>query len=116
MTNAAFERYLLLAGGAVLLIYVMAKNGEGIAKGAASGIVTAAGNAVVGTFAGIGQGINDSLINPAVQKLSGQQDATLGTWLYDVTHPNDPANHITDPVFVGGGGTFDPSAGATGSW
>lgn len=118
MTNAQLERYALLGLGAVVLIVVLSRNGEGIARGAASGIVSAAGNVVTGTLSGIGQGINDSILNPAAQKLSGNPDNTLGGYIWELTHPDEMARirALSDPVFVGGGGTFDPSAGATGSW
>lgn len=52
--------------------------------GAAVGVLGAA-------WAGyqIGSLINDYIINPAVKKLTGDEDATLGGWLYDKTHPDN---------------------------
>lgn len=45
-------------------------------------------------FAGwqIGTLLNDKLINPAVQRLSGNKDASLGTWIYDKLHPEESAS------------------------
>lgn len=45
-----------------------------------------AGGYVAGTL------INDHLINPAVQKLTGDKDQTLGGWIYDITHRDKEEN------------------------
>lgn len=44
-----------------------------------------------------GSWLNDNLVNPAVQKLSGQKDASLGTWLYDVTHRDEEKSLLRQP-------------------
>jgi len=36
----------------------------------------------------VGTLLNDNVINPLVQKLSGDKDASLGTWLYDMMNPD----------------------------
>lgn len=59
--------------------------------------------AVVGAaaFAGwqIGTLLNDKVINPGVQKLTGDKNASLGGWVYDKLHPEDspaaPAPRMT---------------------
>lgn len=40
---------------------------------------------------GIGTLLNDNVINPAVQKLTGDKNASLGTWLYDKIHGDEGA-------------------------
>lgn len=47
----------------------------------------------------IGGLINDYVINPAVQKLSGDKDASLGTWLYDKMNGDPMASNR--PSLVG---------------
>lgn len=44
-------------------------------------------------FAGweIGTWLNDNVINPGVQKLTGDKDQTLGGWIYDKLHPDEAA-------------------------
>jgi len=49
-----------------------------------------------------GSWLNDNVINPAVQKLSGQQDQTLGGWIYDALHPEEAAA-MRQPSLVGAG-------------
>lgn len=39
----------------------------------------------------IGSWLNDNVINPSVQKLTGQKDQTLGGWFYDALHPEEAA-------------------------
>jgi len=34
--------------------------------------------------------LNDNVINPAVQKLTGDKNQTLGGWIYDATHKDSP--------------------------
>ncbi|HLO61779.1 MAG TPA: hypothetical protein VK165_02320, partial [Azonexus sp.] len=48
-----------------------------------------AGAAVAGWQ--IGGWLNDNLINPGIQKLTGDKNASLGTWIYDKLHPQDSA-------------------------
>ncbi|HEY1772424.1 MAG TPA: hypothetical protein VGH91_04450 [Gammaproteobacteria bacterium] len=36
----------------------------------------------------VGSIINDYVISPLIQKLTGGKDDSLGSWLYDFTHPN----------------------------
>ncbi|WP_415257668.1 tape measure protein [Thauera phenylacetica] len=40
---------------------------------------------------GIGTLLNDNVINPVVQKLTGDKNASLGTWLYDKIHGDEGA-------------------------
>jgi hypothetical protein len=44
-------------------------------------------------------------VNSGVQAATGSQDATLGTWLYDITHPNEFPEYAPQKT-----------GGATGSW
>lgn len=52
------------------------------------GAIGAAAAAGLGGYA-VGTLLNDTVINPAVQNLSGNKDATLGTWIYDKLHPEE---------------------------
>lgn len=48
----------------------------------------------------VGTALNEYVVNPLTQKLTGQQDASLGTWLYDKLHPeaNQQAMNLVGPV------------------
>ncbi|MEW6612709.1 MAG: hypothetical protein AB1409_08210 [Pseudomonadota bacterium] len=69
----------------------------GLAKTAA--LLGRAGAVGAAAFAGweIGTWLNENVVNPGVQKLTGDKDATLGTWLYDKLHPEEgkPAARMT---------------------
>ncbi len=69
----------------------------GLARTAA--LLGKAGAVGVAAFAGweIGGWLNEKVINPGVQKLSGDKDASLGTWIYDKLHPEEgkPAGRMT---------------------
>lgn len=41
-----------------------------------------------------GTWLNDHVVNPGVQKLTGDKNATLGTWIYDKLHPDDGKNAV----------------------
>ncbi|MHA3117246.1 hypothetical protein E0H86_07120 [Acinetobacter sp. ANC 4635] len=41
-----------------------------------------------------GTWLNNHVVNPGVQKLTGDKNATLGTWIYDKFHPNDGKNAV----------------------
>lgn len=45
----------------------------------------------------VGNWLNDNLINPVVNALSGGKSKTLGTWIYDLTH-NDPDPTAPTPL------------------
>lgn len=59
-------------------------------KAASAFMVFAAG------YAGYKAGtwLNNHVIDPGVQKLTGDKNATLGTWIYDKLHPNDGKNAV----------------------
>ena len=52
--------------------------------GAAGGVLAAAS-----TGWAIGSALNDYVINPIVEKLTGNEGETLGTWLYDKLNPEE---------------------------
>lgn len=60
------------------------------------GILQKAAGAFMAFAAGYQAGtwLNDHVVNPGVQKLTGDKNATLGTWIYDKTHPNDGKNAV----------------------
>ena len=59
----------------------------------------------------VGTLINDYVISPIISKLTGGKDSSLGTWLYDFTHPNqyNPKAPQTKNWAAG-------PQGATGTW
>lgn len=65
--------------------------------GAAAGI---AGSAFAGWE--VGGWLNENVINPTVQNLSGKKNASLGTWIYDKLHPEQAAaeDALTRPSLV----------------
>lgn len=78
---------------------VLSKGAAGTAGGVGgmlSSVATGLGKifAVTGAFAagyGAGSWLNDNVINPGVEKLTGQKGQTLGGWIYDKTHKDyDP--------------------------
>lgn len=59
------------------------------AVSAGLGVLAQAAGVFAAAYAGwkAGGWLNDHVINPAVQKLTGDKNQTLGGWIYDVTHP-----------------------------
>lgn len=78
---------VLIAGGAVLLAvgYLATRGGESAGAQVGSGAV----NLVVGTFKGVGDAVNQTIIDPAVQAFTGDPNQTLGGWVWDFLHPAD---------------------------
>jgi len=105
LATAALSGLMLLGGGLLLLKAAISGfallNLGGIASalgpagvaGGLAGLAKAAG-VFMAAYAGwkAGGWLNDNVINPLVEKASGVKGATLGTWLYDVTHPNEGKN------------------------
>ncbi|CAJ0705817.1 hypothetical protein [Ralstonia holmesii] len=105
LATAALSGLMLLGGGLLLLKAAISGfallNLSGIASGLGpagvagglAGLAKAAG-VFMAAYAGwkAGGWLNDNVINPLVEKASGVKGATLGTWLYDVTHPNEGKN------------------------
>lgn len=55
------------------------------------GMLAKAAGVFMAAYAGWAAGgwLNDNVINPLVEKVSGVKGATLGTYIYDLTHPNE---------------------------
>lgn len=102
VATAAISGLLLLGGG--LLLFKAAISGFSLLNlgsiasslgvtGVAGGLkaLGAAAGVFMAAYAGwkAGGWLNDNVINPLVEKASGVKGATLGTWLYDVTHPDE---------------------------
>lgn len=81
----AVKSDLLLIGLSVVALVLIFRNAEGIAGAVANGAV----DAVTGAAKGIGDTVNDRLINPAVAAATGEPDATLGGKIWDWLHPQD---------------------------
>lgn len=73
---------ILSLTGLPMLLKLM--GGGGLAALGKLGLVGAAGAAGYG----IGTWLNDRVVNPSVQALTGDKNATLGTWLYDKMNPD----------------------------
>lgn len=91
------ETALILGAVGLVVLYFTGRNAGTIATGAA--------NAFVDATEGIGAAINDRIINPAVQGITGEKDATLGGWIWDLLHP-------TDAYYLKNGLPLDPAPGA----
>ena len=76
------------------------------------GLLTKAAGVFMAAYAGwqIGGWLNDNVINPGVEKLTGQKGQTLGGWIYDKTHkeydPNEGSRFVKGKIgeTVQGGG------------
>lgn len=105
VATAAISGLLMLGGG--LLLFKAAISGFSLLNlgsiASSLGVTGVAGGLkALGSAAGVfmaayagwkaGGWLNDNVINPLVEKASGVKGATLGTWLYDVTHPNEGKN------------------------
>lgn len=77
--SALLKNDLLLLSLGALALYVVARNAGSIGGGA----VTAATEGITAA----GAAINDRIINPAVRKLTGDEDATLGGKVWEWLHP-----------------------------
>lgn len=57
------------------------------------GLLAKAAGVFMAAYAGwqVGGWLNDNVINPGVEKLTGQKGQTLGGWVYDITHPEQEA-------------------------
>lgn len=97
-----FAMWGLLIGGGLALLYITRNGVEGTARDLTSGLV----KGVVGAASGVLQGAYNALpegakptsdknviysgANAVVRTLPGaSNDETLGTWLYNITHPNE---------------------------
>lgn len=89
----------------ILQAEMVAANVKGAALVGTFGKLAAAAGVAAAAYAGwkAGEWLNDNVINPGVQKLSGDKDATLGTWIYDKLHPNEV--DATRPSLAGGNQT-----------
>jgi hypothetical protein len=74
------------------------------------GLISKLGPAAMVAAAGlagflVGKALNELAINPAIQALTGNKNATLGTWIYDLFHGPD---HGTDATYVAMGKNRQP--------
>lgn len=92
---------------------LVAANMKGAALVGTFGKLAAGIGVVAAAWAGweVGKLLNEHVINPAVQKLTGDKDASLGTWIYDKLHPEESQRpSLVAPkqkAEVGGKITFD---------
>lgn len=74
------------------------------AVSAGLGVLAQAAGVFAAAYAGwkAGGWLNDHVINPAVQKLTGDKNQTLGGWIYDVTHkeydPNEGSRFVKGKI------------------
>lgn len=68
------------------------------------GLLTKAAGVFMAAYAGwqIGGWLNDNVINPGMEKLTGQKGQTLGGWIYDKTHKDYDPNERAGSRFVSG--------------
>lgn len=78
-------------GGAITTVGTQAN----LLLGSLTNIAAVAGAGFLGYQ--VGGLLNDHVINPAVQKLSGNQDVSLGTWIYDKLHPEENLPNLLNP-------------------
>ncbi len=81
-----------------------------VAKSVGAGAVDIVG----GALTGVGEAINESMVNPLVRAVTGEPDATLGGKVWDWLHPED-----ADALKYGMGLDGKPlrrSVGATATW
>ncbi|MEN6459570.1 MAG: hypothetical protein ABFC63_11655, partial [Thermoguttaceae bacterium] len=68
------------------------------------GLLTKAAGVFMAAYAGwqVGGWLNDNVINPGVEKLTGQKGQTLGGWIYDKTHkeydPNEGSRFVKGKI------------------
>lgn len=103
--NALLKNDLILIGLAGLALLIFVNNSRAITAGAIGG----AADAVTGTIQGIGDAVNDSIINPAVQTVTGDRNATLGGWLWELLHPQ-AADELRYGVNLDGSVNYPPGA------
>jgi hypothetical protein len=90
-----------------------------VAKSVGAGAVDIVGGAITGAAegaadTGVGEAINESMVNPLVRAVTGEPDATLGGKVWDWLHPED-----ADALKYGMGLDGKPlrrSVGATATW
>lgn len=77
--------------GKVLSVTPLGGSLASLLSGAATGFsaVASAAGVLMAAYAGWVAGglLNDKVINPAVQKITGDKNQTLGGWIYDYLHP-----------------------------
>lgn len=104
---------LLTAGalGVVGAVWLFNRIGAGaVAKSVGKGAADVVGN----VFTGVGEAINEGVVNPLVRAVTGEPDATLGGKVWDWLHPED-----ADALKYGMGLDGKPlrrSVGATATW
>ena len=94
--------YGLLAGAGVAVVYLMVRGVGGTAKDITKGVISGAVDAAAGILQGAYEAVPDSVkptndnnviyqgANAVVHQLPGADSSdTLGTWLYNITHPNE---------------------------
>jgi hypothetical protein len=93
--GALDPKWIILAAGVALLLYELKKG------------VAAAANALPGAAAAVGAAVDPtnpnnlaySGVNKVVGALTGDQNETLGGWLYDLTHPSvNPPMQVLAPT------------------
>jgi hypothetical protein len=113
--GAAFLKLGIFAGGLALSLLapiaplqvlqaeMVAANLKGAALIGTFGKIAAAAGIAGAAYVGyqFGGWLNDNVVNPTVQMMTGQKDASLGSWLYDKLHPEDGA--ASRPSLVQGG-------------
>lgn len=84
-------------GGAAVVLFVLPKVLPWVARQVAGGVGSASNAAgrVVGSAASVVSPTNPEnvfygLVNGVGQGITGRDSFTLGGWLYDLTHPEDP--------------------------
>jgi hypothetical protein len=83
--SRALEHDAVLIGLGLVALLIFAANSRAIVGNVAGGAVDAA----VGTAQGIGDAVNSSIINPAVQAATGDPGATLGGKIWEWFHPRE---------------------------
>lgn len=118
-----------VGGGLLIVAWLANRTATAIGSGydSVGNAISSAGSAIYSGVSGaadfVGQQVTTTL-NPASDQnfiyrgvngigsgITGDRDWSLGSWLYDVTHPT-PA---PKPITSGGGGQFN-GHGATGGW
>ncbi|TCB11433.1 hypothetical protein E0H78_07310 [Acinetobacter sp. ANC 4641] len=107
MIHAATSAFILLGGALIGLparllaarIATIAMSTSVIGAATSFGLLQKAASAFMvfaAAYAGYQAGtwLNNHVVNPGVQKLTGDKNATLGTWIYDKFHPNDGKNAV----------------------